>query len=67
MNELHSDVYPRESSPWSPCPEEVVEITLLLPGRQAAALEAAARQRNTTTGQLLRCLVHEFVRAERRR
>lgn len=34
--------------------QEVVELPLLLPRWQAAVLEAAARRRGMTTGQMLR-------------
>jgi hypothetical protein len=40
---------------------EVVELTLLLPPGQAAALETAARQRGLTTAQLARQLVRDFL------
>jgi hypothetical protein len=36
---------------------EMTEVTLLLPARQAAALEAAATRRGLSVGQLLRQLV----------
>ena len=40
---------------------EVVEVHLLLPARQASALEAAAHQQGLTTGQLIRRLVRGFL------
>ena len=39
---------------------EVVELPLLLPRWQAAALEAAARQRGMTTGQMLRRVIGDL-------
>ena len=39
---------------------EVVELQLLLPRWQAAALEAAARSRGMTTGQLLRRVITDL-------
>jgi hypothetical protein len=44
--------------------EEVVEVSMLLLGRQAAALEAEARCRRMTTAQLIRQLIHHFLRGE---
>jgi hypothetical protein len=46
-------------------PADVMEITLLLPGWQVEALEAAARDRGLTAGQMVRRLIREyFVRRE---
>jgi hypothetical protein len=43
---------------------EVVELQLLLPRWQATALEAAARSRGMTTGQILRRVITDlFVEA----
>lgn len=39
---------------------EVVELQLLLPWWQAAALEGAARARGMTTGQLLRRVITDL-------
>ena len=39
---------------------EVVELQLLLPRWQAAALEAAARQRGMTSGQILRRVIADL-------
>lgn len=39
---------------------EIVELTLLLPGWQATALEATARSQGITTGQMVRRLIQEF-------
>jgi hypothetical protein len=41
---------------------EVVEVPLLLPGWQAAALEAAAHDRGLTAAEMVRRLVRDFVR-----
>jgi hypothetical protein len=40
---------------------EVVEIPLLLPDWQVCALEAAARRRGLTAGEMVRSLVREFL------
>jgi hypothetical protein len=40
--------------------EEMVELSLLLPSRQAQALEAAANDQGVTAGQLLRSLIRQF-------
>jgi len=42
---------------------EVVELMLLLPRYQAAALEAAARARGMTTGQILRRVIADLFPA----
>jgi hypothetical protein len=44
----------------APCPDEVVEIPLLLSGWQAAALERAAHDSGLTTGEMVRSLLREF-------
>lgn len=41
--------------------QEVVELHLLLPRWQALELEAAARQRGMTTGQILRRVIGELL------
>ncbi len=41
--------------------QEVVELPLLLPKWQAVELEAAARQRGMTMGQLLRRVIREVL------
>jgi hypothetical protein len=41
--------------------EDMAELSLLLPGWQAAALERAARSSGLTTGQMLRRLVRDFL------
>jgi hypothetical protein len=40
---------------------EVVEVGLLLPASEAAALEAAACRRGLTVGQAVRRLIRDFV------
>jgi carbon storage regulator CsrA len=40
--------------------EGVVELSLLLPGWEASALEAEASTRGLTTGELVRCLVRDL-------
>jgi len=42
---------------------EVVELMLLLPRYQAAALESAARARGMTTGQILRRVIADLFPA----
>jgi len=41
---------------------EIVEFSVLLPGWQAAALEATARSQGITTGQMVRHLIQDFFR-----
>lgn len=43
--------------------QEVVELPLLLPRWQALELEAAARRRGMTTGQMLRRLIGDVLGA----
>jgi hypothetical protein len=43
---------------------EVVELALLLPRWQAAALEQAAHERGLTAGQMLRKLIGMSLKAE---
>jgi hypothetical protein len=45
----------------SPLSEEVVEVSLLLPGWQFAALQKAARRQDQTTGETMRQLVRDFL------
>jgi hypothetical protein len=45
--------------------EEVVEVPLLLPARQLAALERLASARGLTVGQLCRWLVRDYLGAPR--
>jgi hypothetical protein len=40
----------------------VVEVRLLVPARQVAALAAAAERQGLTAGQLLRRLIDDFLR-----
>jgi hypothetical protein len=42
---------------------DVVEIPLLLPGWQVAALETAAHRRGLTAGEMVRCLLRDFIRS----
>jgi hypothetical protein len=41
--------------------QDMAELSLLLPGWQAAALERTARASGLTTGQMLRRLVRDFL------
>jgi hypothetical protein len=50
----------------TPIDNEVVELALLLPRWQAAALEDAAHQRGLTTGQMLRKLIGASLKGESR-
>jgi hypothetical protein len=43
---------------------ETAEVGLLLPGREAAALERVAHRWGLTVGQLLRLLVRDFLACE---
>lgn len=40
--------------------QEMVELTLCLPGWQAEVLEAAARRRGQTSAQVIRGLIREY-------
>lgn len=46
----------------TPIDDEVVELALLLPRRQAEALEEAAHARGLTAGQMLRKLIGKGLR-----
>jgi hypothetical protein len=41
--------------------EEVTEFCMLLPARQAGALEWLAQERGVTVGHLMRSLVHDYL------
>jgi len=41
--------------------DEVVEVSLLLPGWQVTALESAAHERGLTAGEMVRSLVRDFI------
>jgi len=43
---------------------EVVEVPLLLSGRQVSALEKAAYLRGQTTAEMMRQLLHDFIAHE---
>jgi hypothetical protein len=49
----------------TPFDSEVVELALLLPRWQAAALEDAAHQRGITAGQMLRKLIVSCLNVKR--
>lgn len=40
---------------------DILELTLLLPGRQLTILEAAAQRQGITSGQLLRQMIHDYL------
>ncbi len=40
---------------------DVVEVPLLLPGWQVAALATAAQDRGLTTGEMMRYLLRDFI------
>ena len=40
---------------------DVVEVPLLLPGWQVAALATAAQDRGVTAGEMMRRLLHDFI------
>jgi hypothetical protein len=46
----------------TPIDDEVVELSLLLPRRQAEALEEVAHARGLTAGQMLRKLIGKSLR-----
>jgi hypothetical protein len=41
--------------------EQVAELSLLLPGRQAAVLEGLAYSRGLTMGQIVRLLIRDYL------
>jgi len=41
--------------------DEVVEVSLLLPGWQVTALESAAHDRGLTAAEMVRTLVRDFI------
>ena len=41
--------------------DEVVEISLLIPGWEASILETVAHQRGLTAGAMVRHLLHDFL------
>jgi hypothetical protein len=41
--------------------DDIVELPLLLPGWEAAALEEAARERGQTTAQVIRQLIRGYL------
>ncbi len=43
--------------------EQMAEVLLLLPGRQAAALECLAHTVGLTMGHLIRLLIHDYLTA----
>jgi hypothetical protein len=43
---------------------EMAEVALLLPSRQATALERVARRQGLTVGQLIRCLIRDCLASE---
>lgn len=49
----------------TPIDSEVVELALLLPRWQAAALEEAAHQRGITAGQMLRKMIVSTLNLKR--
>jgi hypothetical protein len=55
-----SESFPGAGPPATGPLPEIVEVALLLPGWQVEGLEAEARHRGLTAGQLLRRLVHDF-------
>jgi hypothetical protein len=62
MNRQNPAGGPDPRAGWPPAEGGVVELALLLPARQAAALERAAHQQGLTVGQVLRRLVRDFLR-----
>lgn len=75
MDESKSDMTPRTGDLVHPMLEsasadvarqdqEVVELPLLLPRWQAVELEAAARQRGMTTGQMLRRVIRDVLASQ---
>lgn len=54
-------VHDTKEAPSSPRTERCIELRLLMPGWQWAALEEAARRRGLTVGQLLRRLIAAYL------
>jgi hypothetical protein len=53
---------PTDGDEWTTLdPTEVVEIPLLLSGRQMLALEEAAHHRGLTAGEMVRHLLKDFI------
>jgi hypothetical protein len=50
-----------EWTPVGPC--DVIEVPLLLSGRQMLALEEAAHHRGLTAGEMVRRLLQDFIAA----
>lgn len=57
-------LFPIISSDAASAEQEVVELPLLLPRWQALELEAAARRRGMTTGQMIRRVIGEMLAAQ---
>jgi hypothetical protein len=59
------DIYNPSHGVEEPCPlpneEEVVEVSLLLPGWQASKLETVAHQRGMTAATMVRNLLRDFL------
>jgi len=61
MNVLYPGSIVGRDEPIASSDGDMAELVLLLPAREVDALEEAARQRGLTTGQVLRCLIREFL------
>ena len=54
------------SAPTISSPEDVVELSLLLPALHLSELETAAFERGVTMGEMVRGLVRDFLVSHRR-
>jgi hypothetical protein len=61
MNQVHLPRPMEDRVVWPD--DQVAELLLLLPGRQAAELERLAHSRGLTLGQQLRLLIHDYLTA----
>jgi hypothetical protein len=67
LRKTGTDMHDRTRNPIGsgsgPClaDRDVVEVPLLLPGWQVAALATAAQDRGLTAGEMLRCLLRDFI------
>jgi hypothetical protein len=61
MSALRPDIVVGRNEGTSSSPGGIVEVALLLPDWQMAALERAAHLRGLTTGQMTRRLIRDFL------
>ncbi len=62
MKAINRDICPAgDGNEFRRVDEEMVELSLLIPSRQAAPLETEARRRGVSAGELVRGLIREFL------